>query len=100
MALAYINEHAALGMAAPGAHGQALQEPATKNSGSPLTFTTSAQSGAFGTHTTYIAFNVDAAAHFVIGSNPTATTNDYKIPANIEFVRAVKPGEKIAFIAA
>ena len=98
MATAYVNEYAGVGIFPPGAVGQALMEP--ENTTNNVTFTTSTASAAFGTGTRFIAFTVDAAAHYQIAAAPTATTSTYKIAANVEYVRAVNPGDKIAFVTA
>lgn len=74
------------------------QEPGTDQT--PVTFTTSAQSAAFATGTAYIAIIASAAFHYVCGANPTATTNALKVPADTLMYIGVKPGQKIAAIAA
>ena len=60
------------------------------------TSATSAQSSAIddGIFTIRLVTTVDS--HFVIGANPTATTNDAFIPAKTEFFLGVKPTEKFA----
>jgi hypothetical protein len=66
----------------------------------PVTFTTSAQSAAFGANTRYIMFVADATFHWTIGSNPTATTSKMRFAADTPYHIEVQPGDKIAFIAA
>lgn len=67
---------------------------------SPVTFTTSTQSSAFGAGTLYIAIIGSSAFHYVVGSNPTATTNALKVPADTLIYIGVQSGHKIAAIAA
>jgi hypothetical protein len=74
------------------------QEPGTDQT--PVTFTTSAQSAAFAAATQYIAIIGSAAFHYVVGSNPTATTNALKVPADTLIYIGVPTGYKIAAIAA
>jgi hypothetical protein len=66
----------------------------------PVTFSTSAQSAAFAADTSYIVVTSDVAFHYIIGANPTATTNALRIPAETLLFVGVKPGQKIAAIAA
>jgi len=80
--------------------GQApiVQEPGTDQT--PVTFSTSAQSSAFGAGTAYIRCYGSAAFHYAVGANPTATTNHMKWPADVPMEIGVSPGHKIAVIAA
>ncbi len=66
----------------------------------PVTFSTSAQSAAFADGTLYISMIGSAAFHYVVGANPTATTNHLKVPADTPREIGVKAGHKIAVIAA
>lgn len=66
----------------------------------PVTFSASAQSAAFGANTNFIAIYGSAAFHYSVGSNPTATTNHLKVPADTLLYIGVSPGQKIAVIAA
>lgn len=66
----------------------------------PVTYSTSAQSTAFAVGVRYIAVISDAAFHYVVGDNPTATTNALKVPANTLTYIGVVAGHKIAAIAA
>lgn len=74
------------------------QEPGKDQT--PVTFSTSAQSAAFGDDTLYIEMYGSAAFHYVVGPNPTATTNAMKVAADTSKVIGVAPGHKIAAIAA
>lgn len=74
------------------------QEPGTDQT--PVTFTTSAQSAAFAAGTAFVGIIASAAFHYVCGSNPTATTNALKVPADTLIYIGVKAGQKIAAITA
>lgn len=74
------------------------QEPGIDQS--PLTFSTSAASAAFGTETTVIRVYGSAAFHYVVGTTPVATTSHMKWPADVPLEVGVAPGQKIAVIAA
>jgi hypothetical protein len=73
-------------------------EPGTDQT--PVTFSTSTQSAAFAATTRFITVTADAAFHYVVGANPTATTNAMKVPADTPWSIGVKAGQKIAVIAA
>ena len=74
------------------------QEPGADQT--PLTFSTTAASAAFGAGTTFIGIIASAAFHYVVGANPTATTGALKIPADTLIFIGVSAGQKIAVIAA
>jgi hypothetical protein len=59
---------------------------------------TSAQSAAFNKLTYIIRINCDVIVSLVVGTNPTATTNDLRIPANQTEYFVVQPADKIAFV--
>lgn len=65
-----------------------------------VTFSTSTQSAAFAATTSYIAMIADADFHYVVGDDPTATTNALKVKADTLLYIGVPPGQKIAVIAA
>ncbi len=77
---------------------QVAMEPGTDQT--PVTFSTSAQSAAFGATTTLIAVIADAAFHYVVAANPTATVNALKVPADTLVFIGVAAGHKIAAIEA
>lgn len=77
---------------------QAVQEPGTDQTA--VTYSTSAQSAAFAAGTTVIGIISDAAFHYVVAANPTATTNALKVPADTLVYVGVTAGQKIAAIAA
>lgn len=59
----------------------------------------STQSSAFGAQTTVVRIaSADNAFHFVLGANPTATTNHSICPGAWAEYILVKPGEKLAVI--
>lgn len=61
---------------------------------------TSAQSSAIGANIQYVRLVADAACHYNIGVNPTATTSTIYLPANeIEIIK-ISEGEKVAGICA
>jgi|SRR5262245_10186342 len=66
----------------------------------PLAFSESTQSAAFAVTTSYIAMTSDATFHYVVGSNPVATTSAFRVPANVVHHVGVGAGQKIAVIAA
>lgn len=61
----------------------------------------STQSAAFNTKTKAILLAADAACCIKFGDDPTATTSNFRIPANGNpFPFAITPGTKVAVIAA
>lgn len=93
MATLWIREY----VNAAGSH-EIAQEPGVDQT--PVTYTTSVQSAAFGTAVRFIAIISDAAFHYVTGANPTATTGALKVPANTLLFIGVVPAHKIAAILA
>lgn len=79
-----------------GADPQIWPEPGTDQT--PLTYSTAAASAAFGTNTKYVAITSDGIFSYVVGANPTATTNHFRVPANTLLSFAVTPGHKISAI--
>lgn len=77
---------------------QVAQEPGTDQT--PVTFTTTTASAAFGSGTSFIAIIASAAFHYVVATAPTATTNALKVPADTLIYLGVKPGQKIAAVTA
>lgn len=57
---------------------------------------TSAQGAAFASGTSMVLVQSDEAVYIKIGTDPTATTNDIRLPANGEKEFTVLPGEKVA----
>lgn len=95
MSTLWIREYSGL---ARGGSAQAVQEPGTDQTA--VTYSTSAQSAAFAAGTTVIGIISDAAFHYVVAANPTATTNALKVPADTLVYVGVTAGQKIAAIAA
>ncbi len=57
------------------------------------------QSSPFQPGTAYIAITADVTFSFVIGPNPVATTNNYRIGQGLERLYGVNPGDRIAVTA-
>lgn len=74
------------------------KEPGTDQT--PVTFSTSTQSAAFGAATKFVTIYGSAAFHFVVGVDPTATTSALKMPSDIPITIGVTAGQKLAVIAA
>lgn len=58
----------------------------------------SAQSAAFGPSTGMARISCDTTVSAAFGSNPTATTSNMRLPANVPEYFRVRPGSKVAFI--
>lgn len=108
MATLWIREYTSLALVgAAGAGGdvayasppaQIPNEPGTDQSS--VTYSTSAQSAAFAAGTRYIAMSSAAAFHYVVGADPTATTNARRVAADETVFIGVIAGQKVAAIAA
>ena len=96
MATLWIREYSQIGVAAEKV--QIAQEPGADQS--PVSFVASTQSAAFGTNTKYITIIANAAFHYAVGANPTATVNMIYVPAGTLYSIGVTPGQKIAAVAA
>jgi len=66
----------------------------------PVSFTTTTQSAAFGADMHIIRLHVDAACHVLFSANPTATTNHAKMVAGQTEFFNITPGEKLALVTA
>lgn len=102
MATLWIREYRKIAKV-PQSAAQSLWIPVALEAGtdqSPVTFTTATQSAAFGGTTRYVTIVGSAAFHYLVGSNPTATTNHLKIPADTPWSFGVTPGDKLSVIAA
>lgn len=97
MATLWVREYKLIGSAGAGKI-EVAQEPGTDQT--PVTFTTTTQSAAFASDTQYIAIHGSAAFHYVVGSNPTATTGALKVPADTIVYIGVTGGHKIAAVTA
>lgn len=98
MAKAFINEDRTSSLFRLGAFQNIPNAP--PDASQVVTFTTSTKSTAFAARTDYIEFICDAAAHYKVGADPTATTSDMLVAANERVYRKVTPGHKIAFVTA
>lgn len=58
----------------------------------------SAQSAAFGANTSMVRISCDTTVSAVFGANPTATTANMRLPANVPEYFRVQAGAKVAFI--
>ena len=81
MATLYIREYAKLAKDADGNTIEAGEEPAIADQ--TVTFTTSAQSAAFNRSTRFVLLKADADAHILFGANPTATTSQFRLEADV-----------------
>jgi hypothetical protein len=66
----------------------------------PVTYSANVQSAAFSASTRFVTITSDAAFHYVVGPNPTATTGGLRVPAEASMSFGVRPGDKLAVIAA
>lgn len=57
---------------------------------------TSAQSAAFNAATNLVCVDSDEAVHVAFGTNPTATTDNFKVAAGDAAFFTVKSGDKVA----
>ena len=63
-----------------------------------VTYTSSAQSAAFGSDTMYVLLTTNTAgANYKVGTNPTATANDPWLGPNSFIFIGVTAGDKVAF---
>lgn len=103
MATLWVRQYASAGSLPISGTGVSSPMPVPMEPGTdltPVTFTTSTQSAAFASGTTYVGFSSDAAFHYVVGENPTATTGAARVPANTTVHVGVRAGHKIAAITA
>ena len=98
MATAYISEYAELAEDSNGNVIQAAKEPSVTTQ--TVSFTTTTQSTAFNTRTTYITISADAECHISVATSPTATTSTRQLQADTELTLGVVAGDKIAFVTA
>lgn len=98
MAKAYITEHR-LGLRTDS--GNHIQIPGDYGTDqSPVDFTSgAAQSSAFASTTRYISISTDSVCSILFGDNPTATTNNRRLPANFFGYFPASGGQKVSFIS-
>jgi hypothetical protein len=97
MTKAYISEYEFLGSADGGMAPQISQEPPIASQVVDYTSGVTA-SNAFSSQTKYIAISVDSICSFLVGSNPTATTSNFRLAADSILFVGVGPSQKISFI--
>lgn len=94
MAILYISEYSRLGGDADGHIVAVGFEPATEQT--PVTFTTSTASAAFGADTKFIRVQADAGCFIAFGAAPTATTSSKPLTADTPEYFGVIGGQKVA----
>lgn len=97
MSTLYIKEHEVMPIGVSG-NPQIWPEP-TGTEQTPVTVSgVSAQSAAFNAKTKFITFTCDGIMSYLIGSNPTAATTNFRVSADQVITVAVTPGHKMAAI--
>lgn len=97
MATLWITEVSEIGSMKGGEKIQAVKMPPVAEQ--TVTFTTTTQSAAFNADTKAIRVLSDANAHLSFGANPTATTANMKVIANVaEYFTIVNRGMKVAAV--
>ena len=91
MAKMYVTEFSDVDEGSPHAGSKVVDQ-------TPVTFTTSTQSAAFGGQTTLVRIHVDGIASILFGANPTATTSNMRLAAGQTEYFAVSPGQKVAAV--
>ena len=95
MSKAYISEYAAM----PQQQGNLkMITPEPPVASQTVTFTTSTQSAAFNTKTKWARIHVASIASYLVGANPTATTDNARMVAGQTEYIEVNAGDKIAFV--
>lgn len=96
MAKIYITEHTDPSVYSGNLKPVVLMPPITTQT---LTSSgSSAQSAAFNAKTKMIQVHTDGICSLEFGSNPTATTNSFRLAANTTVYFEVIPGQKVAYI--
>lgn len=102
MSTLWIREYTNVGFAGSPAGGfgalPIAMEPGTDQT--PVTFSSEAKSDAVAAGTRFVGMIADAAFHYLVGPNPTATTDMLKVPANTLIFIGVTAGDKISAVAA
>ncbi len=93
MSLLYVSEYKGVRQV-EGGLSQVGEEPATEQT--PVTFTTAAQSAAFGAGVKVVRVIADANAWLLFGEDPTATANSKFLPANSVEYFGVIAGQKVS----
>jgi len=94
----YIREYESLGIPGEGGNAQIAKEPALLDQ-TPVSFGSAVQSAAFGPNTRFARFHTDSICSFLVGANPTATTNNARMAASQTEIVGVTPGHKVSIIS-
>jgi hypothetical protein len=100
MAKIWITEYTTVGADAGGTPQPIARHPPAAVQAALAITGTSAQSAAFNAATRYVRLRSDAACHFVVAANPTATTDATPLDANAAEYFSVPAGFKLAVILA
>ena len=96
MSTLYIKEHETMPIIS--GNPQIWGEPAGTEQ-TPVTVSgTSAQSAAFNAKTKFITITCDGIFSYLVGTNPTAATTNFRVSAGDTITMAVTPGHKIAAV--
>ena len=94
MAKLYVTEFGGMGLA----HSQTAQTPPIVEQTPVVIGGGSLQSAAFDNATTVVRIHTDAICSIAFGTNPTATANTMRLPADTTEYFSVKGGQKVAVI--
>jgi len=97
MAKLFLSEYETLAKDSAGRELPITQEPFITSQVVPVGAET--KSSAFDARTRIIAFTTDTDCSFLIGENPTADTDDFRIRPGVVMIKGVQPGHKISVIA-
>lgn len=97
MSILYISEHESL---ASTVDGVVTAVPMPSTTDQTVDFSGGADSSdAFASETTFVQVVADAACHIAFGDDPTATTDNFLLPANVPRIYGVRGGQKVSAIA-
>lgn len=99
MAKLYVTEFSDMGQTVRGSAPIAAINSTTTDQ-TPVTYTTSTQSAAFASTTVMVRLHTDSICSIAFGTNPTATTNNFRMAADQVEYFAIPPGQsyKVAAI--
>ena len=103
MSTLWVREYGNIAALHPDSGGGAVGAPIPQEPGTDqaVTFTgTPGQSNAFAAGTKFLAITSDAGFHYLVGDNPTATTNNLRITAGQVIYVGVGATQKISAVAA
>lgn len=96
MATLYIAEYARM---AQDSAGKVVPIPGDEVATQAVSYTgTAGQSAAFNNATRFIGITSEGIFSYAVGSNPTATTSKFRVPADTIIYLKVHPGDKISAI--